>query len=66
MIHRRRGETGRLGRVDGFGLELILVDREDEEAIGRRCLGSVSLIGENRERRAQWRREHPELVFYER
>ena len=24
------------------------------------------LIGENRERRAAWRREHPEVFFYER
>jgi hypothetical protein len=24
------------------------------------------IIGENRERRAQWRREHPEVFFYER
>jgi hypothetical protein len=24
------------------------------------------IIGENREHRADWRREHPELFFYER
>jgi len=24
------------------------------------------IIGENRERRAAWRREHPEVFFYER
>jgi len=41
--------------------------REDCEADDRRaCVRLGILIGENRERRAQWRREHPEVFFYER
>jgi hypothetical protein len=32
----------------------------------RACVRLGILIGENRERRAQWRREHPEVFFYER
>ena len=32
----------------------------------RACVRLGILIGENRERRAAWRREHPEVFFYER
>jgi hypothetical protein len=32
----------------------------------RACVRLGIIIGENRERRAQWRREHPEVFFYER
>jgi hypothetical protein len=32
----------------------------------RACVRLGILIGENRERRAQWRRENPEVFFYER
>jgi hypothetical protein len=32
----------------------------------RSCVRLGILIGENRERRAQWRRENPEVFFYER
>jgi len=32
----------------------------------RSCVRLGILIGENKERRAQWRREHPEVFFYER
>ena len=30
------------------------------------CVRLGVIIGENRERRAAWRREHPEVFFYER
>jgi hypothetical protein len=32
----------------------------------RACVRLGILIGENRERRAAWRHEHPEAFFYER
>jgi hypothetical protein len=37
-----------------------------EDADGRACVRLGILIGEHRERRAAWRREHPEVFFYER
>ena len=47
--------------------ERMLRFREDCEAGDTRsCVRLGILIGENRERRAQWRREHPEIFFYER
>jgi len=47
--------------------ERMLRFREDCEAGDTRsCVRLGILIGENRERRAQWRREHPEVFFYER
>ena len=37
-----------------------------EEGDRRACVKLGIIIGENRERRAAWRREHPDLFFYER
>jgi hypothetical protein len=37
---------------------------EDDDR--RACVRLGIIIGENRERRGQWRHEHPELFFYER
>jgi hypothetical protein len=37
-----------------------------EDGDKRSCVRLGILIGENREKRAQWRREHPEVFFYER
>ena len=37
-----------------------------EDGDRRACVRLGILIGENRERRAAWRREHPEAFFYER
>jgi hypothetical protein len=37
-----------------------------EDGDRRACVRLGIIIGENRERRAQWRRENPELFFYER
>ena len=37
-----------------------------EDGDQRACVRLGILIGENRERRAAWRREHPEVFFYER
>jgi hypothetical protein len=41
--------------------------REDcEDGNRRACVRLGIIIGENRERRAAWRREHPDVFFYER
>ena len=37
-----------------------------EDGDTRACVKLGIIIGENRERRAQWRRENPEVFFYER
>ena len=37
-----------------------------EDGDRRACVRLGIIIGENRERRANWRREHPEVFFYER
>ena len=37
-----------------------------EDGDRRACVRLGILIGENRERRADWRREHPDVFFYER
>lgn len=37
-----------------------------EDGDRRACVRLGILIGENRERRAAWRRDHPEVFFYER
>jgi hypothetical protein len=37
-----------------------------EDGNTRACVRLGIIIGENRERREGWRREHPELFFYER
>ena len=37
-----------------------------EDGERRACVRLGIIIGENRERRAAWRREHPEVFFYER
>ena len=37
-----------------------------EDGDKRSCVRLGILIGENRERRAAWRREHPDVFFYER
>lgn len=37
-----------------------------EDGDRRACVRFGIIIGENRERRAAWRQDHPELFFYER
>ena len=37
-----------------------------EDGDTRACVRLGIIIGENRERRAQWAREHPELFWWER
>ena len=37
-----------------------------EDGDKRACVRLGIIIGENRERRGEWRRDHPELFFFER
>jgi hypothetical protein len=45
---------------------MLRLREECEEGERRACVRLGVLIGENRERRAAWRHEHPEVFFYER
>jgi hypothetical protein len=51
---------------DELGDRLIEYREACEDSDRRACVRLGILIGENRERRAAWRREHPEAFFYER
>jgi hypothetical protein len=50
---------------DEFGDRLMELREGCEAGDRRACVRLGILIGENRERRAAWRREHPEAFFYE-
>ncbi len=45
---------------------MLMLRGHCEDGDRRACVRLGILIGENRERRAAWRREHPEVFFYER
>ena len=45
---------------------MLRLREECEDGERRACVRLGILIGENRDRRANWRREHPEVFFYER
>jgi len=51
---------------DELADRMLAFRRGCEEGDRRACVRLGILIGENRERRAAWRREHPEVFFYER
>src|SRR5262249_17705174 len=51
---------------DELGERLMEYRVACEDGDRRACVRLGILIGENRERRAAWRREHPEAFFYER
>jgi hypothetical protein len=51
---------------DELGDRMLLLREGCEDGDRRACVRLGILIGENRERRAAWRREHPEVFFYER
>jgi len=51
---------------DELGDRLMEFRAACEDGDRRACVHLGILIGENRERRAAWRREHPEAFFYER
>jgi hypothetical protein len=46
--------------------EMFQLRRACEDGDTRACVQFGIIIGENRERRAQWRRENPELFWWER
>ena len=51
---------------DEFGDRLMEFREGCEHGDRRACVRLGIMIGENRERRADWRREYPEAFFYER
>jgi hypothetical protein len=55
----------RLDRNDGYN-RMLSLRAACEDGDRRACVRFAIIIGENRGRRAAWRREHPEVFFYER
>ena len=51
---------------DELGDRLMALREECEAGERRACVRLGITIGEHRERRAEWRRAHPEVFFYER
>ena len=51
---------------DELGERMLELRERCEDGDRRACVRLGIIIGENRERRAAWRREHPEVFFYER
>jgi hypothetical protein len=51
---------------DELGARMVLLREGCEDGDRRACVRLGIIIGENRERRAAWRHEHPEVFFYER
>ena len=51
---------------DELGDRMLQLRERCEDGDRRACVRLGILIGENREHRAAWRREHPEVFFYER
>ena len=51
---------------DELGDRMMDLRAQCEDGDRRACVRLGIIIGENRQRRAAWRREHPEVFFYER
>jgi hypothetical protein len=51
---------------DELGERMLHLRERCEDGDRRACVRLGIIIGENRERRAAWRREHPDVFFYER
>ena len=51
---------------DELADRMLALRQDCEEDDRRACVRLGILIGEHRERRAAWRREHPDVFFYER
>jgi hypothetical protein len=56
----------RRGRRDELRERMLQLREGCDDGDRRACVRLGIIIGENRERRAAWRREHPEVFFYER
>ena len=54
------------GVRDAVRVQMFELREACEDGDRRACVRLGVIIGENREHRADWRREHPELFFYER
>jgi hypothetical protein len=55
-----------VARGDELRDRMLSLREACEDGDTHACVRLGIIIGENRERRAQWRREHPEVFFYER
>ena len=53
-------------RRDEIRERMFALRSECEEGHRRACVRLGIIIGEHRERRAEWRREHPDLFWWER
>ena len=62
----RRAAPPRAVARDELRERMLQLREACEDDDKRSCVRLGILIGENRERRATWRREHPEVFFYER
>jgi hypothetical protein len=51
---------------DELGDRMLQLREGCEDGDRRACVRLGIIIGENRERRAAWRRDHPDVFFYER
>ena len=45
---------------------MLRLRAECEDGERRACVRFGIILGENRQRQAEWRRDHPEVFFYER
>ena len=54
------------GRRDELRERMLQLREGCDEGDRRSCVRLGIIIGENRERRAAWRREHPDVLFFER
>ena len=60
--HAERGE----GHWEGLREQMFQLREGCEQGDRRSCVRLGIIIGENKQRRAQWRHDHPELFWYER
>ena len=62
----RRGPPPRAVFRDELRDRMLRLREECEYGDRRACVRFGIILGENRERQAEWRRDHPEAFFYER
>jgi hypothetical protein len=64
--HRFNAITYRREHLKRPSDRMLQLRERCEDGDRRACVRLGIIIGENRERRAAWRREHPDVFFYER
>ena len=62
----RRGPPPRAVVRDELRERMLRLREECEDGDRRACVRFGMILGENRERQAEWRRDHPEAFFFER